>query len=800
MDFTKYGRALACAGLLHILGSALAAAAPVITNVVAPSPQTYGSNSRPTIQVVFSEAVNVTGNPSLAVRIGSVDRQFANGYALHDLKSVFFTYTSQAGDTGSLNLTGPILLNGGTIKGDDGTDASLVFQPRAEPTVVFDTTPPAAPAVAAVTPASPTFEQSFVVTGTAEPGSRVYVGTADSRILSNGLTDANGNWSVSFNRQPAGTYTFQAKATDEAGNDSSPTPVTVTVQYDPPTPGVPTVVGVSTPSAGTYTDYEFSDTAHGVMGVSFRFSEKVLVTGNPTLVMRVGSTEVEFPAVPNGEFISFQRVPPSGLEGTLSVTGPIKLNGGSIKGYDGDDALLSFDPVDAPSVYIDTKHPADPVIGSVTPASPNSEQSFTIRGTAELGTRVYFSMSNRDLGSVATDANGNWSITLGPLAPGTYQILAYAVDQAGNWSRDRAPGIPVSGVPINLTVQPGPTGHPPITSQPASTIAGMGLTTKFTVATSSANATFQWQYNGTPITAATGSTLTIENTTPDRVGLYTAVVSDSGGSTLSAPALLGMASQVKLLGTGQEVGTNIVHPNKNVYDQVLLQGPAVTLTADPGQVTRASWVDLSGDIMQVEFSGAGTLSVVLEGPTGPAAAANYNQPAVAYMKGHAGLVITHADETTNVSVFSVGRITAIDQSIFRDGVTYDGVADLAFIAIQSANGNFGGLRAANASFWSTHGDTGIYAPNVTFTGPVYVGEITATQDATPVLLLGSTLDARVTGGDLAQTNSRAVQVSGLTQLRFVAGMTSQGIALSALPCRARLEENGRDLTAQLASP
>jgi hypothetical protein len=42
----------------------------------------------------------------------------------------------------------------------------------------------------------------------------------------------------------------------------------------------------------------------------------------------------------------------------------------------------------------------------------------------------------------------------------------------------------------------------------------------------------------------------------------------------------------------------------------------------------------------------------------PAPAANYNQPGVNYVRGHVGIVITGADETTNLSVFSVGRIIA----------------------------------------------------------------------------------------------------------------------------------------------
>ena len=46
------------------------------------------------------------------------------------------------------------------------------------------------------------------------------------------------------------------------------------------------------------------------------------------------------------------------------------------------------------------------------------------------------------------------------------------------------------------------------------------------------------------------------------------------------------------------------------------------------------------------------LSLALDNASGPAIAANYNQPGITYMKGHAGIVIVGADETTNVSVFT----------------------------------------------------------------------------------------------------------------------------------------------------
>ena len=344
---------------------------------------------------------------------------------------------------------------------------------------------------------------------------------------------------------------------------------------------------------------------------------------------------------------------------------------------------------------------------------------------------------------------------------------------------------------------------PTITTQPTSQAPAAGgsvtLTASATAASGNPGPTYQWQLNGVNLAGATGATLTIANTQPANTGLYTAVVTSSTSIT-SDLAIVGVTSTAKVTGAGTEVGSNIfVASNNNTFDQVLLQGAAATVTADASlnQITRTSYVDLNDDIVQVEFSGAGTLSLVLDSPSGPAVAQKYNQPDVSYMKGHASIVITGANETTNVAVFSVGPITAVNQALFRSGVTYDGVADIAFIAIFTTNGKFGGVRTANASYFATNGVTGIYAPGVQFAGPVYVGDISASATATPMIILGSASDTRITGGDLLQANNQSVKVSGITQLKFTDGSTSQGVALPAQVNRSVLTQNGVDVTAQI---
>ncbi len=376
--------------------------------------------------------------------------------------------------------------------------------------------------------------------------------------------------------------------------------------------------------------------------------------------------------------------------------------------------------------------------------------------------------------------------------PGNFKLpFGFAIDRATNrayvadWDNGRVQIFDL-----------GPGGSTTAPTGPASRIASVGSSTSLTT-TAAAGSTYQWRFNGSAIAGATAATHTVTNVQPAHAGLYTTLVANGSTSALTSPALLGVAATAKVTGSGSEVGANIVHANGNTYDQVLLQGTSASVTADANQVVRISYVDLQDDIVQVEFSGAGTLTITLDAASGPAAPAKYTQPGVNYMKGHANIVISGANESTHVSVFSVGRANAVNQSLFRSDVTYDGWADIGSISIISANGRFGGLRAGNTGFTSSQGHTGVFAPNVEFTGPVIMGDIHASNDATPIILLGATIDTMIAGGNLQQFNNRAVQVSGFSQLRFVGGSDSHGNARPAQTNQGVLEHNGSNVTSQV---
>jgi len=433
--------------------------------------------------------------------------------------------------------------------------------------------------------------------------------------------------------------------------------------------------------------------------------------------------------------------------------------------------------------------PVAPVVSSLT-------QSFSV----VAGNPATFTVNAAGTGTLTYQWRRNSTPISGATAA-TYTIARAQAANAGSYDVVITNSVgSTTSAGITLTVTALITG-PTITTHPQSaSLAAGGSVTLTAAATGTGTLTYQWYKNGVAITGATGASLTLADVQLADVASYTVGITDVTGTSNSRAAAVGIASTAKVGGSGSVVGSDIVHPNGNIYDQILLTGNSATLTADANQVTRISFIDLNDDIVQVEFSGAGTVALALENPTGPAAPVKYNQPGVLYMKGHASIIVTGANETSNLTVFTVGTATAVNQSLFPDGTTYDGVADIGLISIATTNGKFGGIRAANAGFFRTAGLTGISAPGVEIQGPVYIGDITADADATGVMIFGSTTDVRITGGDLQQLNSRPVQVDGITRLNFTAGTKSSGATLPVQTNRAQLVRDGVDVTSQLVTP
>jgi len=80
--------------------------------------------------------------------------------------------------------------------------------------------------------------------------------------------------------------------------------------------------------------------------------------------------------------------------------------------------------------------------------------------------------------------------------------------------------------------------YPLITTQPASQTNVAGSTVQFSVGASGGLLNYQWNFNGTALSGATGSALALTNVQTNAAGSYTVVVTNVAGSVTSAAATL----------------------------------------------------------------------------------------------------------------------------------------------------------------------------------------------------------------------------------------------------------------------
>jgi Tol biopolymer transport system component/alpha-tubulin suppressor-like RCC1 family protein len=79
---------------------------------------------------------------------------------------------------------------------------------------------------------------------------------------------------------------------------------------------------------------------------------------------------------------------------------------------------------------------------------------------------------------------------------------------------------------------------PTIASPPTNQTVFVGGTVTFTVTATGSPLNYQWQFNGTTISGATGSYYTLTNVQPNQAGIYSVVVSNAAGSVASLYSVL----------------------------------------------------------------------------------------------------------------------------------------------------------------------------------------------------------------------------------------------------------------------
>ncbi len=382
--------------------------APTVNGVTASNPDgAYKNGQTIHVQVDFTEPVDVTGTPQLALNTSPAESAaYISGTGTSTLT---FDYTVQAGDNVTLldyTGTGALTLNGGTIRDAAANDATLTLAAPAaagslsySKNIAVDTT---APTVSGVSSSNAdgaygagqtihvqvNFSEPVDVTGspklalnTTPAESAVYASGSGSSTLVFDYTVQTGDNAATLD------YTATNALTLNGGSISDPAANAATLTLASPGGAgslaagksitidttAPAVTSVSASNANG--SYGAGQTIH----VQVTFGEPVTVSGVPTLSLN--TTPAESAAYTSGSGTStlvFDYTVQAGDNvATLDYTGAsaLSLNGGTIRDASLNDATLTLATPGAAgslsanrSLTIDT---TAPTVSTVTSSTPN---------------------------------------------------------------------------------------------------------------------------------------------------------------------------------------------------------------------------------------------------------------------------------------------------------------------------------------------------------------------------------------------------------------------------------------------
>lgn len=454
--------------LIAVVAScAEAFAVPTVSNVTSSTANgSYKAAASISIQVTFSEVVNVTGTPQLTLETGSSDAvvNYASGSGTATLT---FTYTVAAGHNSSdldYTSTSALALKGGTIKDSTNSNNATLTLPSpgaagslgANKALVIDTTSGTVTNVTSSTANGSynagdvisiqvTFSESMTVTGA--PRITLETGASDAVV---NYSSGSGTATLTFNYTIASGHT----ATDldyrtttslalNAGtiNDAAGNAATLTLA-SPGASGslgfnkdlvvdttVPTVTNVtSTTTNGTYK-------AGDTIDVTVTFSESVTVTGTPRITLETGSSDaiVNYSSGSGTSTLTFTYTVAAGHTSAdldYTATTSLALNGGTINDAAGNAATLTLASPGAAgslgankALVIDT---TAPTVTNVTSSKANGtystgtpmtiqvtfSEAVTVTGTPQLQLETGASDITLDYASGTGTSTLNFSYTV----------------------------------------------------------------------------------------------------------------------------------------------------------------------------------------------------------------------------------------------------------------------------------------------------------------------------------------------------------------------------------------------------
>ena len=378
-----------------------------------------------TLTVTFSEAVNVTGSPTLSLNDGG-SASYNNGSGTSALT---FNYTVAASqNTSSLTVTSLNIPPGASIQDAALNNADVSGATNYTPAgpLQIDTT---APVVTISNTGGPTNQATQTLTGTvdmADAGSTVKVFDGTTQVATTTVS-STGSWSTNV-ALASGSNSLTAQDTDAAGNTGTSNAVVYTLNTT-----VPVVTSITTSGAGI-TNGVGDLNAGKLVTLTVTFSEVVNVTGSPTLSLNDGGSAsynngsgtsaltFNYTVAASQNTSALHRdlaEYPSGSE----HPGCGILNNADVSG------ATNYTP--AGPLQIDT---TAPVVTISNTGGPTNQATQTLTGTvdmADAGSTVKVFDGTTQVATTTVSSAGSWSTNVA-LASGSNSLTAQDTDAAGN--------------------------------------------------------------------------------------------------------------------------------------------------------------------------------------------------------------------------------------------------------------------------------------------------------------------------------------------------------------------------------
>ncbi len=421
--------------------------------------------------------------------------------------------------------------------------------------VTVDVTAPAQPAILAfrdehTTGGNNGFSRGNVLklSGSAELGATVKV-TLAAASQTKETVATSGAWEVDFSDLALadGTYTFEAAATDVAGNVSQLS-ASFTLTIDRVTPAAPVVASISEDTGLSNTDAITSDKNILISGTA-EGNSKVNVTIDtdtygPIAVASDGNWTLDLTAV-------------TLADGTYTATATAQDAAGNVS-----DASSTF------TFVVDNAVPSAPVIAAVSEDTGVSntdgitnDQTLAISGTALAQSEVNILLNGTAIGTAVADANGDWSYTYASsITEGVHTLTAKATSVSGI----------VSSLSAGYTLTVDATA-PMVTA--ASTAAPV-VKAPFEITYTFNEAVSGFELNDLTLTNANATSLSANGNT------YTVTIT---------PATDGKVTAQLKAGTVTDLAGNVNEASgilERLYDVTL---PGVTLASNAPEVTNAAF-------------------------------------------------------------------------------------------------------------------------------------------------------------------------------------------------------------------